>query len=133
MGSRIELTEDLVRRFRTIMATLPQCREEDAWVGVRWRVGQATVAHLFGGEDGRYRVTLRGDPDEVIAFEHLGEPYFRASWGTNVIGLIVDDDTDWDEVAELLTMSYCLQAPARLTAGLIGHSADRAALAESGD
>jgi hypothetical protein len=31
-----------------------------------------------------------------------------------VIGLLLDDDTDWTELAELLTDSYCLQAPDRL-------------------
>ena len=28
--------------------------------------------------------------------------------------MILDDDTDWDELAELLTDSYCIQAPAHL-------------------
>ena len=32
--------------------------------------------------------------------------------------MLLDDDTDWDELAELLTDSYCLQAPASL-AGLV--------------
>ena len=42
--------------------------------GTRWRVGSATVAHVFGGEDQVFRITFRGEPDEVAAFEHLGEP-----------------------------------------------------------
>lgn len=95
---------------------LPRCRQEDAWVGVRWRVGQATVAHLFGGEDGRYRLMFRADPDEVEEFEHLGEPYFRAQWGGNVVGVVVDESTDWQEVRELLIDSYCVQAPPALAA-----------------
>ena len=74
----------------------------------------ATVAHVFGGEDQVFRITFRGEPDEVAAFEHLGEPYFRSGWGGNVIGMVLDDDTDWDELGELLTDSYCLQAPASL-------------------
>jgi hypothetical protein len=49
-------------------------------------------------------------PTRWRAFEHLGAPYFRASWGRNVIGLVLDDDTDWDEAAELLVDSYCIQA-----------------------
>ena len=93
---------------------LPECVEEVAWVGVRWRVGQATIAHVFGGEDGLFRITFRAEPDEVMAFEHLGRPYFRASWGVNVVGIVLDDDTDWSELAELLTDSYCVQAPPRL-------------------
>jgi hypothetical protein len=108
--------EEWVARLGAVMARLPQVREESAWVGTRWRVGQATVAHVFGGEDQLFRITFRAEPDEVMAFEHLGAPYFRAGWGRNVVGMLLDDDTDWEEVAELLTDSYCLQAPERLVA-----------------
>lgn len=97
-----------------MLGTLPETSCEPAWVGVRWRVGDATVAHLFGGEDQQFRIVLRGSSPDVAAFEHLGEPYFRAGWGANVIGLTVDADTDWGEVAELLLESYCIQAPKRL-------------------
>jgi hypothetical protein len=105
-----------VDRIHAVVGRLPEAFVEDAWVGVRWRVGQATVAHVFGGEDGLFRVTFRGDPEEVMAFEHLGDPYFRAGWGRNVIGLVLDDGTDWEELTELLTDSYCIQAPAGLAA-----------------
>ena len=111
---RPEVPEDVLRRLRATLTALAEITEERAWVGVRWQVGKATVAHVFGGEDQRFRVTFRAELDEVLAFEHLGEPYFRAGWGSNVVGLLIDTDTDWDEMAELLTDSYCLQAPARL-------------------
>ena len=106
----------MLRRLRVTLADLPEVTEERAWVGVRWQVGTSTIAHVFGGEDQRFRVTFRAEPDEVLAFEHLGEPYFRAGWGTNVVGLLLADDTDWGEVAEQLTDSYCIQAPSRLAA-----------------
>jgi hypothetical protein len=115
MPERPLVPEEWVRRISEILGVLPECVEENAWVGTRWRVGAATVAHVFGGEDQLFRITFRGEIDEVIAFEHLGDPYFRASWGGNVIGLLLDDDTDWTELAELLTDSYCLQAPDRLS------------------
>ena len=115
MGKRPDVPAAWVRRVRAVADRLPECFEEDAWVGVRWRVGQATIAHLFGGEDGLFRITFRAAPDEVMAFEHLGRPYFRASWGDNVVGMLVDDDTDWREVGELVTDSYCVQAPSRLS------------------
>ncbi len=114
MPERPQVPEEWVRRIGRTLGELPECVEEPAWVGTRWRVGAATVAHVFGGEDQRFRITFRGEVDEVIAFEHLGDPYFRAGWGRNVIGLLLDDDTDWTELAELLTDSYCLQAPDRL-------------------
>lgn len=105
-----------VRRAGAICTALPECYQEPAWTGVRWRVRAATVAHLFGGEDQLVRITFRAEPDEVMAFEHLGPPYFRASWGRNVVGLLLDSGTDWEELRELLTDSYCLQAPVALAA-----------------
>ena len=83
---------------------------------MRWRVRSSTVAHLFGGEDQLFRLVVHAEADEVVAFEHLGPPYFRAGWGRDVVGLVIDDDTDWTEVAELLTDSYCRQAPDSLAA-----------------
>jgi len=105
--------------IRAIVERFPETREEDAWVGTRWRVGSSTIAHVFGGEDQLFRIVLRAEPDEVVAFEHLGTPYFRASWGHNIVGLVLEDGTDWEEVSELLTDSYCLQAPHKLAARVI--------------
>ena len=118
MPDRPEVPRATVRRIGAILNGLPQVSEEAAWVGTRWRVGQATIAHVFGGEDQLFRVTFRAEPDEVMAFQHLGAPYFRAGWGRNVVGLLLDEDTDWTELAELLTDSYCLQAPAHLAAAV---------------
>lgn len=103
-----------VERVRAVLAPLPRVQEEDAWTGVRWRIGGATVAHVFGGEDQLFRLTFRGESDEVMAFRHLGAPYFHV--GGNAIGMLVDETTDWAEVAELLTDSYCVQAPEHLAA-----------------
>lgn len=114
MPERPDVPLTWVERLRVLLADLPECVEQSAWTGVRWRVGQATVAHVFGGEDQLFRITFRAEPDEVMAFHHLGSPYFKAAWGGNVVGLLLDDETDWGELAELLTDSYCLQAPARL-------------------
>ncbi|MBL7628113.1 MmcQ/YjbR family DNA-binding protein [Frankia sp. CN6] len=104
----------MVSRLGALLTRFPDCLEEDAWTGVRWRVGDAMVAHVFGGEDQLFRIVFRAEPGEVLAFERLGPPYFRASWGENTVGLLLDDATDWEELAELLTDSYCLMAPPRL-------------------
>ncbi|TDE95783.1 MmcQ/YjbR family DNA-binding protein [Occultella glacieicola] len=104
----------MLARLDALLTALPRVHAEDAWIGRRWRVGGATVAHVFGGEDGLLRITFRAEPEEVFAMEHMGPPYFRADWGANVVGLIVDEGTDWEELGELLTDSYRLQAPARL-------------------
>lgn len=121
---RPDVPIEWIDRLDTIMSALPRCQEEDAWVGVRWRVGQAAVAHVFGGEDQQFRIVFRAEEAEAVAFEHLGHPYFRAGWGSNVVGMILDEHTDWEEVAELLTDSYCLQAPERLAAQVARPTAD---------
>ena len=114
VAERPDVPDWMVRRIGQVLNALPECREESAWVGTRWRVRDATVAHVFGGEDLLFRVTFRAEQDEVMALQHLGDPYFRASWGRNVVGLLLDDGTDWEELRELLTDSYCLQAPSHL-------------------
>ena len=78
---RPDVPAAMLRRLRRVLAAFPECREEPAWVGTRWRVGSATVAHIFGGEDQLFRIVFRAEPDEVMALEHLGLPYFRAGWG----------------------------------------------------
>ena len=116
LADRPLVPEEWVRRVDAVLGALPRCEQESAWTGTRWRVGGSTVAHIFGGEDQRFRITFRAEPDEVMAFRHLGEPYFDVGRSDNAVGMLLDDDTDWDELAELLTDSYCIQAPQRLAA-----------------
>ena len=47
---------------------------------------------------------------------NAGHPFFYAGWGRDVVGMVLEDATDWDEVAELLTESYCVLAPKKLVA-----------------
>jgi hypothetical protein len=114
LADRPEVPEAWVERIHAVLGALPRCEQEPAWTGTRWRIGGSTVAHVFGGEDQVFRITFRADADEVMAFQHLGEPYFNVGWSGNAVGMLLDDDTDWGELAELLTDSYCIQAPARL-------------------
>jgi hypothetical protein len=41
---------------------------------------------------------------------------FAPPWRCDEVGMVLLDDVDWDEIAELLTESYCAQAPAKLAA-----------------
>lgn len=111
---RPDLPGPILERLHEILRAFPECVDEPAWTGVRWRVRGATVAHAFGGEDGLFRIVFRTEPGEVPAFENMGEPYFRTNWGETTVGILLDDATDWTELAEMLTDSYCVQAPATL-------------------
>ena len=50
------------------------------------------------------------------AFERTGHPYFRPPWFDDIVGMVIDDRVDRDEVAGALTESYRLLAPKRLAA-----------------
>jgi hypothetical protein len=42
----------------------------------------------------------------------------KAGWGKHVIWMLLDDATDWSEVQELLTDSFCIMAPKKLAASV---------------
>jgi hypothetical protein len=60
-------------------------------------------------------MTFRAAGPELGAVTSVGLPFFKPSWGTDVVGVVLEeDDTDWDEISELLTESYCVLAPKKL-------------------
>jgi hypothetical protein len=122
--SRPDVPQEWIERLGAILTGFPDCVEEPVWTGLQWRVGRDAVAHVFGGEDQLFRIVFRAEPDEVMAFTHLGDPYFKAGWGTNVVGIVLNEDTDWQELTELLTDSYCIQAPQHLAALVTRPQAD---------
>lgn len=127
-----DLRPEVLERVRATCLALPDAYEELAWTGVRWRVRTRTFAHLLHLHDGRPQsharalghdgpatvLTFRTPPSEVQAFASMGEPYFYGGWGREVVGLVLDHDTDWSEVDELLTDSYRELAPRKLVARL---------------
>lgn len=111
--------DDVVARVRLAVAELPEIHEEKAWAGTRWRVRQRTFAHVLGVDrDGGYDVVLsfRSQGPELEVLQRMGHPFFTLGWGRDAMGMVLDDDTEWDEVAELVTESYCVLAPKKLVA-----------------
>lgn len=128
-----DVPPEILDRVRSICLGLPETYEEPAWIGVRWRVRQRTFAHVLtvdesstsvmkevfhlGGEV--TAVTFRVPADELPALRAVGHPYYDAGWGRDAMGMHLDDTTDWDEVAEVLTESFCLLAPQKLVARVV--------------
>ena len=126
---RIEPAGEVVARIAAIALALPDAYEEDAWTGVRWRVRSRTFAHVLVSQEGyasSYRdmtgvtepttvLTFQSSGDELMALTNAGPPFYRPPWSPTVVGMVLDDDTDWDEVAELLTESYRYCAPHKLS------------------
>jgi hypothetical protein len=61
---------------------------------------------------------LRADPDERQALLSIGHPYFPTRAGRDRVGVLLTNDTDWEEIRELVTESYRVLAPKKLTARL---------------
>jgi hypothetical protein len=124
----MEPAEDVVLRLRAVATALPEAYEEDAWTGVRWRIRMKTFAHVMVAQRGfesAYReitgddstktiLTFRATGDELLALTHAGLPFYKPPWSPTIIGMVLDDDTDWAEVAELVTESYRFCAPQKL-------------------
>ena len=114
-----DVPAEVVAELRTICLGLPETYEEEAWAGLRWMVRRRTFAHVLTLEarHGPTTVmTFRSAEPELGILLATGHPFFKAGWGTNVVGIVLTVDTDWDEVAELLTESYCVLAPKKLAA-----------------
>lgn len=125
-----DVPPELLDRVRSICLALPEAYEEPAWTGVRWRVRKRTFAHVYTIDaestsvlkgtlhiDGEATaVTFRVPGDELQALREQGYPFVFAGWGRDVMKMHLDDATDWAEVAELLTDSFCLLAPRKLVA-----------------
>lgn len=125
---RIEPSGEVVARVASTALALPDAYEEDAWTGVRWRVRNKTFAHVLVSQAGytsAYRdmtgvtepstvLTFRSSGDELLALTHAGPPFYQPPWSPTVVGMVLDDGTDWNEVAELVTESYRFCAPQKL-------------------
>lgn len=113
---------------RAACLALPEVYEEPAWVGARWMVRRRTFAHLLPVEPGRSPAFTRAvgsdEPATVLTFRSvspelevlraMGPPFFPVPWGPDVVGMVLGEDADWAEVAELVTESYRVRAPRKL-------------------
>jgi hypothetical protein len=123
-----DVPPEILARIRSMCLALPEAYEEHAWVGTRWRIRKRTFAHVLtidagwppayaraAATDGPCTVlTFRSTAPEMAAFRDLGHPFFVPGWGRDDVGIVLGTDTDWRDVAELLTESYCVLAPKRL-------------------
>jgi ABC-type glycerol-3-phosphate transport system substrate-binding protein len=120
--------QPILEKVRLVCLDLPEVREERAWAGVRWVVSKKNFAHVVWvergwppayaralGSDGPACVlTFRVPKLEASAPRFTKEPFFKPPWFSNIVGLVVGDDTDWDEAGVLLRKSFKVLAPAKL-------------------
>jgi predicted DNA-binding protein (MmcQ/YjbR family) len=110
----------VLSKVRRICLALPETTEVTSPAGVDFRIRRRSFAHLFAiaDRDGRTptMVSLRADPDEREVLLAIGHPHFEVRSGVDRVGVVINADTDWAELAELVTESYRLLAPKKLAA-----------------
>ena len=123
----IEIPEDIFERVSTLCLALPEVtvRVDES------RTTTRSTAHSFDirrrsfcllvareGPTGKpiSLLVLRTDPDEREVLLSIGHPFFAARAGRDRIAVLLTDDTEWEEIRELVTESYRVLAPKKLTA-----------------
>jgi hypothetical protein len=123
-----EVAPEIVARLQLVCLDLPEAYEEAAWVGTRWLVRKKAFAHVLMIDKGwppAYAKAARNDgPICVLTFRSQKpaldaprfqrDPFFRPVWFPNIVGMMIDERTDWYEVGALLMRSYCVLAPKKL-------------------
>jgi Ser/Thr protein kinase RdoA (MazF antagonist) len=123
-GSRVrapvEVPEDIVERVRTLCLALPEVTVRvDGWAqsfDIRRRPFCLLVAREGPAGTPVPLLVLRAGPEEREALLSIGRPFFASRAGRDRIGVLLTDDTNWEEIRELVTDSYRVLAPKKLTA-----------------
>jgi predicted DNA-binding protein (MmcQ/YjbR family) len=129
VSAPVEIPEDILERIRTLCLALPEVRVRvDASLtrarstAYSFEVRRRSFCLLVAREGSTAKpvtlLVLRADPDEREALLSTGHPFFASRSGRDRIVVVLTDDTDWAEIRELVTESYRILAPKKLTARL---------------
>ena len=112
-------------RLRRLCLALPEAHEVEAWGEPTFRVKNKLFAmyadaadHHGGGRNavwckaapGNQALMVKAAPDRFFVPPYVGP----SGW----VGIYLDADTDWDELADLLRDSWRMTAPKKLIARL---------------
>jgi len=120
------MENDVTSRLRSICLALPEATEKQAWGDPTFRVrdrifamekrGDGRVSIWCKAQPGSQELLVGADPDLFFVPPYVG----HKGW----IGMRIDADPDWAEVAEVVRRSYALIAP-RTLAAMIGPARSR--------
>ena len=129
MSAPVEIPEDIVERVRALCLALPEvtvrvdasltpARSTAYSFDIRRRSFCLLVAQKYPTGRPVPLLVLRADPPERAALLSAGHPFFAPRAGRDRIAVVLTDDTDWEEIRELVTESYRILAPKKLTGRL---------------
>lgn len=111
--------DEPLERLRAICLALPEATEQLTWeTTATFRVRGKIFAMHTPGEDGEtlackappgmQELLVGADPERFFVPPYVG----RSGW----VGVRLRRDSDWEEIADLVTESYRMTAPKRLAA-----------------
>ena len=126
-SSSVVVPEEIVERVRGLCLALPEVTlridesrssaRSAAWVfDVRRRPFCGLVAREYAPGKSVPLLVLRANPEERRALLAIGRPFFPTRTGHDRIAVALTRDTDWEEIRELVTESYRIRAPRKLSA-----------------
>ncbi|SRR5260221_7885540 len=105
-------------KLRKICLALPEATEQETWGDPTWRVrgkifamqkqGDGRLSFWCKAPMGSQAILVGADPAQFFIPPYVG----HKGW----VGIRLDRDPNWDEIAKLVCRSYCLIAPKRLAA-----------------
>ena len=114
-----------ITRLRKMCLAMPEAHEVEAWGKPTFRIRNKLFA-MYASADthhgtgrpavwckaapGNQSLMVRAEPDRFFVPPYVGP----SGW----VGIHLDDDVDWDQLAELIRDSYRLIAPKRLARSL---------------
>jgi predicted DNA-binding protein (MmcQ/YjbR family) len=113
------MTSEPLDRLRGICLALPEAAEKETWGEATFRVREKIFAMAGnGGGSGRWAMSCKARPGLQAALvgsdpkRFFVPPYVGPKgW----IGIYLGDETDWDELADLVEESYRMTAPKRVS------------------
>jgi hypothetical protein len=131
VSAPVEVPEDIAERVRALCLALPEVTVRIDYSRIRERstaqsfdIRRRSFCLLVAWEDPAGQLVpllvLRVGPQEREALLSIGHPFFPSRAGRDRVGVLLTDETDWTEIRELVTESYRILAPKKLTALLDG-------------
>jgi hypothetical protein len=122
-----EVPADILERVRPLCLALPEVTVRVDYSLTRARstaqsfdIRRRSFCLLIAVKDSAGKsvplLVLRAVPEEREAMLSRGHPFFASRAGRDRIGVLLSDDTDWEEIRELVTDSYRILAPKKLSA-----------------
>ena len=109
----------IAERVSAICSELPETTSRvDKWA-YSHEIRRKAFCHLIAPEDQLGTpipiVVVRAHPEERAALLTIGAPYFPSGGPVDRVGIVISEATDWTELRELITESYRIVAPKKLS------------------